>query len=99
MKAEKLLLELEQTVLSLGYRLRKETGDFKGSSCVVKGEKLVILNKKSTPESQNAVLGRLLYETDLENVFMSPALKKELWQMWQKYPDFEDKHTLFGDLV
>jgi hypothetical protein len=88
MKPEKLSLELEQLLEQKGYRLRKEQGEFRGGQCVIQGEKLIVLNKKAPPESHVAILARLLWDLGVSDLYLTPAIRKELVLIWRKYPDF-----------
>lgn len=84
MKTSQLVEELEELVEQLGYRIRKERGSFRGSSCVLEGDKIVVLNKNHPVEFNIGVLVKLLAEKDLSDIFIKPALRKELEKMWKK---------------
>lgn len=93
MKAEKFFEELELLVQKKGYRIRKELGDFKGGNCIMHGERLIVLNKKIPVESHIAVLAKFLYENGLTDEFTTPAVRKELIQIWKKYPDYISRQS------
>ena len=82
MKADKLFLELEQILEQLGYRTRKERGVFLGSDCLIEGDKIVMVNKNKPIESQLRTLATVLSQISLEGVFIKPAIRKELVQLW-----------------
>ena len=84
MKTEKLLLELEQILEQCGYTLRKERGSFRGNDCVVQGDRLVIVNKNKPVESQIGTIARIIAEADLSSIYIKPAVKKELMEMWDR---------------
>lgn len=84
MKTDKLLLELEHILEQSGYTLRKERGTFRGNDCIVQGDRLVILNKNRPLESQIGTIARILAETDLNAIYIKPAVKKELLVMWNR---------------
>lgn len=84
MKPEKLLLELEQLLEQRGFTLRKERGSFRGNDCVVRGDRLVIVNKNKPTEAQVGTIARILAEIDLSDVYIKPAVKKELVEMWER---------------
>ncbi len=84
MKANQLIKELEELVEQLGYRIRKERGSFRGSSCVLEGDKIVVLNKNHPVEFNIGVLVKLLAEKDLNDVYIKPALRKKIEKMWKK---------------
>lgn len=89
MKAVKFLLELEALCEQKGYRIRKEKGAFAGNHCLVEGEKLILLNSRLPVESQVGTLARVLKELDLEDIYIKPAVRRELTDLWKRsgHPD------------
>lgn len=92
MKIEKLLLELEELVEQLGYTIRKEKGTFRGDSCVMEGQKLVVLNKKKPEQQQVGLLARVLKSKDqeLSDIYIKPVIRKHLDELWERFDKFED---------
>lgn len=90
MKTEKLLLELEQLVEQAGYEIRKEKGTFRGDSCVMEGEKLVVLNKKKPPQQQVGLLARVLKDRDLDDIYIKPVVRKHIEKLWARFDKFKD---------
>lgn len=84
MKPEKFLLELEQILEQAGYTLRKERGSFRGDECIIEGQKLVVVNKNKPIESQLGTMGRVLGEIDLTGVYIKPAVRKKLEELWDQ---------------
>ncbi len=84
MKPDKFLLELEHLLELSGYTLRKERGSFRGNDCLIDGEKLVVINKSRPPESQVATIARILVQIDLSDIYIKPAVKKELETIWAR---------------
>ena len=84
MKSEKLLLELEQLLEQCDYSLRKERGSFRGSDCVIEGDRLVIVNKNKPIESQIGTIARILGGLDLNSNYVKPPVKKELGILWER---------------
>lgn len=84
MKAEKFLMELEQVLEQAGYTLRKERGSFRGDECIIEGNKLVVVNKNKPVESQLGTMGRVLGQVDLEGVYIKPAVRKKLEDLWEQ---------------
>ncbi|MCG8372105.1 MAG: hypothetical protein MI700_01150, partial [Balneolales bacterium] len=84
MKPDKLLLELEQLLERSGYRLRKERGSFRGADCVIQGDKLVMVNKNKPVESQLGTIAKVLGDIDLSEVYIKPAIRKELEKLWDR---------------
>ncbi|MEX0608720.1 MAG: hypothetical protein WD016_10215 [Balneolaceae bacterium] len=82
MKADKLLLELEQILEQAGYTLRKERGSFRGDECIIEGNKLVVVNKNKPVEAQLGTMGRVLGQIDLTGVYVKPVVRKQLDNLW-----------------
>ena len=84
MKPDKFLLELEQILEQAGYTLRKERGSFRGDECIIEGQKLVVVNKNKPIESQLGTMGRVLGQVDLTGVYIKPAVRKKLEELWDQ---------------
>lgn len=84
MKPEKFLLELEQILEQAGYTLRKERGSFRGDECIIEGQKLVVVNKNKPVESQLGTMGRVLGQIELDGVYIKPAVRKKLEELWDQ---------------
>lgn len=93
MKAEKLLLELEELCEKGGYTIRKEHGGFRGDQCVMEGEKLIVLNKNRPVESQAVILARVIRTLGEEEIFIKPAVRKELTEIWSRLEKFDKIET------
>lgn len=90
MKPEKLLLELEQLVEQAGYTIRRERGTFRGDHCIVEGDKLVVMNKKKPIELQLGLLARVLHNKELEDIYIKPAVRRQLEKMWKRFDRYDD---------
>lgn len=93
MKPDKFLLELEQLLEQAGYTLRKERGSFRGDECIIEGQKLVVVNKNKPIESQLGTMGRVLGEIDLAGVYIKPAVRKKLEELWDQLEVAPDNST------
>lgn len=90
MKTENLLLELEKLVEQAGYTIRKEKGTFRGDSCVMEGEKLVVLNKKKPEQQQVGLLARVLKDKELQDIYIKPVVRKNLEELWNRFDKYGD---------
>lgn len=90
MKTEKLLLELESLCEKLGYTIRKERGSFRGDQCIIEGEMLIVINKNKPPQLQAAILARVLRDNRVDEVFIKPAVRKELEDLWVRIDRFSE---------
>lgn len=84
MKPDKLFLELEEVIGRLGYRLRKEKGNFRGSYCVLDGDKIIMLNKNSPIELHIGTLATFILHQQHEDLFLKPIVRKELENIWNR---------------
>jgi hypothetical protein len=84
MKPEKLILELESLCEQAGYRIRKERGTFRGDSCVIEGDKLIVVNKNRPVASQVGILAKVLKDLDTEEIYIKPAVCKDLSEIWDR---------------
>jgi hypothetical protein len=75
MKQEELILELEAVAGQLGITIRYEKGDFEGGYCILKAQKLLLINKRLTPARKAALLAVALEEIGLDTLFVKPALR------------------------
>lgn len=90
MKIEKLLLELESICEKAGYTIRKERGTFRGDQCIFDGDNLVVINKNRPLETQAAILAKVIQRFNPEDLFIKPAVRKELEDIWARLDRFTD---------
>ena len=66
MKPETLREEFESLVEQCGYEIRKERGAFRGSHCIIEGDKIVMINKSRpiTSASMELIISFLSYFFD-----------------------------------
>lgn len=76
MKHEVIVEELEDLAKQIGVAVRYEKGDFEGGYCVLKSEKVLLVNKKLTPQRKASLLARGLQEMGVDNVFIKPVLRQ-----------------------
>lgn len=76
MEQHELLTELESIASRLGIKVRYEKGDFEGGYCVLKSERIVVINKKLSPRMRLSVLARGINEIGLNNIYVNPAVRE-----------------------
>lgn len=82
MKTHQIVEELKQAAEQLGYRVRAEKGNFRGGRCVVGSENTIMLNRRHAPETQLVVLAECLRDTRIDDVFLRPAVRSALEEVW-----------------
>ena len=75
MKKDKLYNEFEDLAIKLGFRIIKGKGDFKGGSCIIKDEKVIVVNKRKPIEQKLKILASCFNEIDLDGIYIVPALR------------------------
>jgi len=76
MTHEQILSELEQLAANCGIALRYEKGDFDGGYCVLKAERLIVINKRLAPARRASVLAQGLAEVGIDEMYLKPAVRE-----------------------
>jgi hypothetical protein len=76
MRHEEIIKELHELAQNLGVTVRYEKGDFDGGYCILKAEKILLVNKRLHPRRKASVLAVGMQEIGLENVFIRPAVRE-----------------------
>ena len=76
MKQEEILKELEQLALQSKIGIRYEKGDFEGGFCVLKAERIIVVNKKLAPQRRASVVAQGLAEVGIEEIYLKPAIRE-----------------------
>lgn len=76
MKADKLLEALMDLAKSADYTVRRETGKFRGGACVVRDQRLILINRSMPLEAAAVILARALAKIGVEDDgFLKPAVR------------------------
>jgi hypothetical protein len=76
MTPEQLIKELEDLAEKSSIALRYEKGDFDGGYCVLKTERIIVINKRLAPQKRTSVLAQALAEVGIEEVYLKPAVRE-----------------------
>jgi hypothetical protein len=76
MTAEQILKELEELAERSGITIRYEKGDFDGGYCVLKAERLIVVNRKLAPTKKGSVVAQAIAEVGVEEVYLKPAVRE-----------------------
>jgi hypothetical protein len=76
MTQEQILKELEALAESCGIGIRYEKGDFEGGYCILKAERLIVIQKKLAPSRKASVLAQGLAEIGVEDKYLKPAIRE-----------------------
>jgi hypothetical protein len=76
MKSTTLFEELSELVKNAGYKIVKDTGNFRSNNCILKDEKIVVLNKFANIESHNKTLAAAIIQSNLDNFYIKPVIRE-----------------------
>lgn len=76
MKQEEMTKELEALAGNSGISIRYEKGDFEGGFCVLKDERLIVVNRKLAPQRKAAILAQGLAEIGIDEIYLKPAVRE-----------------------
>jgi hypothetical protein len=76
MTQDQLLKELEELAEKSSIALRYEKGDFDGGFCVLKAERIIVINKRLVPQKRTSILAQALAEVGIEEVYLKPAVRE-----------------------
>ena len=76
MTQEQILSELEELARNCGIAIRYEKGDFDGGFCVLKAERMIVVNKRLTTPRRTSVLAKGLAEVGIDEIYLKPAVRE-----------------------
>ncbi|MGQ9642469.1 MAG: hypothetical protein ACUVT3_01275 [Ignavibacterium sp.] len=78
---EQIIEELKQVAAQLGASVRFEKGDFKGGFCIVKENKIIVINKFANTQRKAAILATALKELGIDDIYINPRLREIIDEM------------------
>jgi hypothetical protein len=85
-KQELLIKELIDVFNQIGYTVRIEKGLFKGGFCLLREQKLFLLNRNIEPAKKISFLARSLSELEVDSIYLKPNIREVI--------DKESQNTL-----
>ncbi len=76
MVQEQILKELEDLAEKSNIVLRYEKGDFDGVFCILKEERLIVINRRLVVQKKASVLAQALAEVGIEEIYLKPAVRE-----------------------
>jgi hypothetical protein len=76
MKHEVLIQELQDVATQLGVTIRFERGDFEGGYCILRDQKILLVNRRLFPAKKASVLAMAMHEIGLEDMYLKPAVRE-----------------------
>jgi len=78
LKREKLLTDLAEIAERLFTEVRLEQGSFLSGSCIINGDKILIINKRQSPDERIVALAREISDAGTDNLYIKPAIRAEI---------------------
>ncbi len=72
----------EDALKRLGVPVRRGRGSFRGGRCTVGGREVVVVNSLHPPEAQALVLAEALRELPTDGLYLRPAVRAALDDVW-----------------
>ena len=76
MKPIQLMDHFETLAEKLGLRIIQGKGDFNGGGCIIRQDKVIVLNKMKPVEQRLRVLAHEFATMNLEGIFVVPVLRE-----------------------
>lgn len=78
---EETIQELKALAQQLGAEVRFEKGDFKGGYCILKENKVIVINKTANLQRKVMILSMALKELGIEQLYLTPKLREIIDEM------------------
>ncbi len=78
---EELIKDLRGIAAQLGAEVRFEKGDFKGGYCLLKENKVIIINKMANLQRKVMILSAALKELGVDQIYLTPRMREIIDEM------------------
>jgi hypothetical protein len=75
MTVEEFFPELETLAEEMGVHIRYEKGDFEGGYCILRDERIIVVNRRLNVNRKVSVISQGLNQLGLDNVYIKPAVR------------------------
>jgi hypothetical protein len=75
MKHEDIIQELHYVAEQLGVIVRYEKGDFEGGYCILRDQRILLVNKRLMPSRTASILAIALQEIGMDTIYLKPVLR------------------------
>ncbi|MCF8260355.1 MAG: hypothetical protein K9J12_06250 [Melioribacteraceae bacterium] len=78
---EATLQDLKSLAAQMGAKVRFERGDFKGGYCLLKTDKIIVINKLANFQRKVKTLAAALNELGIDEMYLTPKLREVIEEM------------------
>ncbi|HKI78639.1 MAG TPA: hypothetical protein VKA26_08875 [Ignavibacteriaceae bacterium] len=78
---EEIIQDLKALAAQLGAEVRFEKGDFKGGYCLLKENKIIVINKMANLQRKVMILSMALKELGIDKIYLTPRIREIIDEM------------------
>ncbi len=78
---EEIIQDLKALALQLGAEVRFEKGDFRGGYCLLKENKVIVINKMMNLQRKVMILSAALKELGVDQIYLNPRMREIIDEM------------------
>jgi hypothetical protein len=78
---EEIMQDLKLLASQLGAEIRFEKGDFKGGYCLLKENKVIVINKMANLQRKVMILSMALKELGIDKLYLTPRMREIIDEM------------------
>ena len=78
---EEIIQDLKGLAAQLGAEVRFEKGDFKGGYCLLKDNKVIVINKMANLQRKVMILCMALKELGIDQIYLTPRIREIIDEM------------------
>ena len=78
---EEIIQDLKALAAQLGAEVRFEKGDFKGGYCLLKENKVIVINKMANLQRKVMILTMALKELGIDEIYLTPRIREIIDEM------------------
>ncbi len=72
---QQLIEDLREIASQKGIKVRFEKGDFNGGYCILKSERVIVINKMAQTQRKLIILVEALKEIGVEDIYINPKIR------------------------
>ncbi len=78
---EEIIQDLKALAAQLGAEVRFEKGDFKGGYCLLKENKIIVINKMANLQRKVMILCMALKDLGIDQIYLTPRVREIIDEM------------------
>lgn len=79
-KKDEIIRDLSEIMEKIGFKVRIEKGIFKGGYCLLREEKIILINKNLEQDKKISILLKNIPLSEIENIFIKPGIRELIYK-------------------